>query len=170
MNLIRCTDPEITHSDMVYAMIGLLCLGKADYQAIEPFTGDEFFTQAIGIVRCPSGPALRQRLDGVKGAFDSILREESADLIACTALRSQLISTTCGQFLPLDIDVCRFDNSKTKTQGMSRTYKGFDGFWKSQHKLSYLALWVAAPRGSTFAEHIFTSPAMKPTTSCCQQS
>lgn len=128
VNLLRCADPEITHSDMVYAMLGLLCLGKADYQAIEPFRGDEFFTQAIGIERCPSGPALRQRLDVVKGAFDSILKEESAELIGCTAPGITSISTTCGQFVPLDLDVSPFDNSKTKKQGVSRTYKGFDGF------------------------------------------
>jgi hypothetical protein len=33
-----------------------------------------------------------------------------------------------GPFVPLDIDVSPFDNSKTKKEGVSRTYKGYDGF------------------------------------------
>lgn len=32
------------------------------------------------------------------------------------------------EFLPLDIDVSPFDNSNTKKEGVSYTYKGHDGF------------------------------------------
>ena len=31
-------------------------------------------------------------------------------------------------FVPVDIDVTPFDNSKTQKEGVSRTYKGFDGY------------------------------------------
>lgn len=31
-------------------------------------------------------------------------------------------------YVPVDIDVTPFDNSKTKKEGVSRTYKGFDGY------------------------------------------
>ena len=31
-------------------------------------------------------------------------------------------------YVPVDIDVTPFDNSKTKKQGVSRTYKGCDGY------------------------------------------
>ncbi len=31
-------------------------------------------------------------------------------------------------YVPVDIDVTPFDNSKTKKQGVSRTYKGYDGY------------------------------------------
>ena len=30
-------------------------------------------------------------------------------------------------FVPVDIDVTPFDNSKSNKEGVSRTYKGFDG-------------------------------------------
>ena len=30
--------------------------------------------------------------------------------------------------VPVDIDVSPIDNSKTSMQGVSRTYKGFDGY------------------------------------------
>ena len=31
-------------------------------------------------------------------------------------------------FVPVDIDVTPFDNSKSNKEGVSRTYKGFDGY------------------------------------------
>ena len=41
------------------------------------------------------------------------------------------------EYLPLDVDVSPFDNSKTKKEGVSRTYKGFDGYAPN---LAYLGL------------------------------
>lgn len=34
-------------------------------------------------------------------------------------------------YVQVDIDVPPFDNSKTKKEGVSRTYKGFDGYAQS---------------------------------------
>ena len=31
-------------------------------------------------------------------------------------------------YVPVDIDVTPFDNSKTRKEGVSRTYKGYDGY------------------------------------------
>jgi hypothetical protein len=64
----------------------------------------------------------------VRGAFDVILKEESAGLISKTAPEITPVSTSMGERIPLDIDVSPFDNSKTKKEGVSRTYKGFDGY------------------------------------------
>ena len=33
-----------------------------------------------------------------------------------------------SDFVPVDIDVTPFDNSKTRKEGVSRTYKGYDGY------------------------------------------
>jgi len=38
------------------------------------------------------------------------------------------VSTSEDELIPLDIDVSPSDNSKTKKEGVSRTYKGTDGF------------------------------------------
>ena len=38
--------PEVSHGDVLTAMIGLLCLGKPDFEAIEAFRQDEFFRRA----------------------------------------------------------------------------------------------------------------------------
>jgi hypothetical protein len=126
--LMDCKEPKISHSDMVISMAGLLCLGKPDYEAIEPFRENPFFSQCLGIKTCPSSSALRQRIDVINNTFDSIIKEESADLIRQIAPKVSSVQTSCGSFVPLDIDVSPFDNSKTRKEGVSRTYKGYDGY------------------------------------------
>lgn len=54
-------------SDMVKSMVGLLSLGKSDFEAIEPFRTDRFFKEALGLSKVPSSVWMRQRLDA-KGA------------------------------------------------------------------------------------------------------
>jgi hypothetical protein len=126
--LINCREPKISHSDMVFAMTGLLALGKPDYEAIEPFRDNPFFSQTLGLEVCPSSSALRQRIDVIGNAFDSIIKEESAELVRHTAPQISPVQTSCGDFVPFDVDVSPFDNSKTSKQGVSRTYKGYDGY------------------------------------------
>ena len=123
-----CREPKISHSDIIYAVTGLICLGKPDYDAIEPFRDNPFFTQSLGMSNCPSSSTIRQRLEAVRDGFDTILKEESARLVNSTAVNITGVSTSKGYLIPLDIDVSPFDNSKTKKEGVSRTYKGTDGF------------------------------------------
>lgn len=126
--LSGCREPRIPHSAIVKSMLGLLCLGKPDYDAIEAFRDVPFFGHSLGIGQCPSSPTLRQRLDVVNGAFDGMVKEESARLIRKTAPGIGEVSTCKGNLVALDIDVSPFDNSKTKKEGVSRTYKGVDGY------------------------------------------
>ena len=123
-----CREPKISHDDIVKSMIGLLCMGKPDYDAIEAFREVPFFRHSLGIDQCPASATLRQRLDEVRGAFDRIVKEESARLIRNTAPDIGAVSTCKGELAALDIDVSPFDNSKTKKEGVSRTYKGVDGY------------------------------------------
>jgi hypothetical protein len=44
-------------------MVGLLALGKSDFEAIEPFRTDRFFKEALGLSKVPSSAWMRQRLD-----------------------------------------------------------------------------------------------------------
>lgn len=128
LHLYGCGAPKISHADILLSMIGLLCLGKPDYDAIEQFRNDSFFMQSLGLKVCPSSPALRQRIDMVKDAVDAIIKEESSELIRRIAPRISSLSTSIGEYVPLDLDVSPFDNSKTQKEGVSRTYKGVDGY------------------------------------------
>lgn len=64
----------------------------------------------------------------VNGAFDRIVKEESGRLIRKTAPGSGTVSTRKGGLAAVAIDVSPFDNSKTKKEGVSRTYRGVDGY------------------------------------------
>lgn len=127
-------NPRISNGDIAAAYIGLLCQGKSDFDHIEPFREDDFFAMALNIKETPSSPTLRQRIDiaACKSIWNNILLEESAVLLK--KANTPLTPITLGEsedkrnYLSLDIDVSPFDNSNTKKEGVSRTYKGTDGF------------------------------------------
>ena len=124
--------PEISHGDVVTAMVGLLTLGKPDFEAIETFRDAPFFGLALGLDQVPSAATLRQRLNQLRDLGGRMIREESADLIARHAPRLtpcyRVDDGRVGDWVPLDIDVSAFDNSKTHKEGVSRTYKKVDGY------------------------------------------
>ena len=117
--------PAIAHGDIAQAMIGLLCLGQPDFVAVEAFRDDPFFRAALQLEQIPSEATLRQRLDSARGTFDTILKEEAADMIARHAPR---ITPCHKNLVPLDLDVSPFDNSGTRKEGVSFTYKKVDGY------------------------------------------
>lgn len=129
MKNVHCVDPKFSHSDVLFSMIGLISVGKTDYDSIEIFRWkQDFFTKALKISGCPSSPTIRQRIDLIGRAADNIFKERSATLIKLKSPAVSSIKTSAGDFVPLDIDVSPFDNSKTQKEGVSRTYKGYDGY------------------------------------------
>ncbi|MEE4258351.1 MAG: IS1380 family transposase [Bacteroidales bacterium] len=126
---IHCTDPDFSHADILFSMLGLISIGKPDYDAIEIFRSkQEFFIHALNISGCPSSATLRQRINLIGEAANDTLKQESAAMIRAKAPAISTITTSAGAFIPLDIDVSPFDNSKTQKEGVSRTYKGYDGY------------------------------------------
>jgi hypothetical protein len=115
----------IGHRDVLASYIGLVCLGKSDFEAIKGFRQDEYFFEALGLKDIPSAATLRQRLDVHAEAFSgAVLSANMAFLqrvgIAVTPLANGLVA--------LDADVTPFDNGGSHKEGVSRTYKGSDGF------------------------------------------
>lgn len=86
------------------------------------------FQTCLGLQKVPSSPILRQRLDAAAQTIDvnwnELLLLESAKLIR--NVQAQVSGLEAGEhrYIPLDIDVSPFDNSGTKKEGGSRTYKG----------------------------------------------
>lgn len=126
---VSCRDPKFSNADILFSMIALITIGKPDYDAIEIFREkQEFFTKAMRISECPSSPTIRQRIDLIGDAANMLLKEEILNLIKNMAPSITPLDTNIGQFIPMDIDVSPFDNSKTMKEGVSRTYKGYDGY------------------------------------------
>jgi len=113
-------------SDVAKSMIGLLSMAKTDFDDIEPFRKDDYFAKALDLNRTtvPSSPTIRQRLDVAGEEWDKVV------LKANTALLKQEVKLVpCPEgFVMLNIDVSPMDNSGSKKEGVSFTYKKFDGF------------------------------------------
>ena len=110
---------------MVRAYIGLLALGKSDFEAIENYRKDGFFRRALGLRAVPSAVTLRQRLDEVGGTLQTLTDELSVTLLQ----RAQAAVTALPMgHVALDMDVFGMEDSGTKKEGVTRTYAGYDGY------------------------------------------
>jgi len=116
---------HITEIDILRSYLGLLCLGKSDYQAIAAMREDDYFKQALGIGRVPSVERLRQRLDEAGTELIPVVNRSSRTMLK--RLKAPITGYRSG-LVPLDVDVFSQDNSNTKKEGVSRTYKNYDGY------------------------------------------
>lgn len=115
----------IPHADIAKSYIGLLSLGKSDYEAITGFREDRFFKEALALKAVPSEGTLRQRFDEHAERFQAIINYCVTEFINRSGA---LITALNTGHVPLDMDVFTMDNSNTKKEGVSRTYQGFDGY------------------------------------------
>jgi len=116
---------HIAEIDILRSYLGLLCLGKSDYQAIAAMREDDYFKQALGIGRIPSVERLRQRLDEAASDLVPVINRSSRTMLK--RLKAPITGYRNG-LVPLDVDVFPQDNSNTKKEGVSRTYKNYDGY------------------------------------------
>ena len=121
------SEPQIKNGDILLTYIGLLCQAKTPFEAVNEMKDDpEFYKEALGIVRSiPSAETLRQRMDDIGSSLRPQILQANVDMFRTHAVAP---SGLPGGEVPLDIDVTPFDNSKTCKEGVSRTYKGFDGY------------------------------------------
>lgn len=115
----------ISQMDIIRSYIGMLCLGKSDFEALAGMREDEFFRHAMGIETVPSVERLRQRMDETASLMTPLLPKSS---VAMLRRANVPITGLATGHIPLDIDVFPQDNSGTKKEGVSRTYKGCDGY------------------------------------------
>ena len=111
-------------SDVVKSMIGLLSLGKSDFEAVEPFRDDRFFKEALGLQKVPGSVWIRQRLD----ARAEDLRYHTDELTLRMLERTDAPITAHRGFVCVDMDTFVMDNSDTRKEEVGRTYQGVDGY------------------------------------------
>lgn len=118
---------QIKNGDVLLTYIGMLCQGKPQYEAVREMMDDpDYYKYALGIsYAIPSAETLRQRFDMIVDSLRKDIQQANVDM-----LREMHIEPTAldNGFVPVDIDVTPFDNSKSNKEGVSRTYKGFDGY------------------------------------------
>ena len=118
---------QIKNGDIILTYIGMLCMGKPYFEAVHEMDDDKAFYQAaLGITRSiPSEETLRQRMDEIGDSLRKTILNENIELLISNKIQPTALS---NGFVPVDIDVTPMDNSKSKKEGVSRTYKGFDGY------------------------------------------
>ncbi len=120
--------PEISTDDVILAYLAMLAMGKSSYAAISGFRTNKLFRKALGIKRTASPETIRQRFGEI--ANDDVIRDmiSKANANMLKYENFGTIKTQYEDYIPLDIDVSPLDNSGTKKEKNSYTYKGHDGF------------------------------------------
>lgn len=91
----------------------------------------DYYKYALGIsYAIPSAETLRQRFDMIGDSLRKDIQQANVDM-----LREMHIEPTAldNGFVPVDIDVTPFDNSKSNKEGVSRTYKGLTDMHQLWH-------------------------------------
>lgn len=129
-SVIKSSSCLIKTYDICAAYIGCLTQGKPEFARVDEYRENDFFKAAMHLKkRVPSEAILRQRLDSLGiHDFDSsrkIFNETNAELLKSNKVT---ISPKYQDYINIDIDVSPHDNSGTKKEGVSWTYKGMDGY------------------------------------------
>lgn len=121
------SEAQIKDGDILLTYIGLLCQGKTQYDDVREMQDDpDFYESALGITRSiPSAETLRQRMDDIGSSLRSKILEANVDMFRTHGVVPGAFE---NGMVPLDIDVTPMDNSKSHKEGVSRTYKGCDGY------------------------------------------
>jgi hypothetical protein len=135
INLNSLVDPAfpvrsgVANSDILKSYLGLLCLGKNDFDAIERQRKDAFFARALGLRAVPSSPTLRQRMDTHATSWFDLVDGINAAVLGMK-IEGKPVDfgvLPCG-YMPLDVDTFALDNSGTAKEHVGRTYAGVDGY------------------------------------------
>ena len=122
-DLVPCRG--IKSSDVIRSYVGLLCLGKNDFEAISGRQHDRVFRKSLGIRSVPSAETLRQRLDQMPAPFVGAVADAATELIR--RAKAPVTPLATGH-VALDCDATPLDNSGTRKEGVSYTYKGHAGY------------------------------------------
>ena len=127
MRTEKRSQPQIKNGDILLTMIGLLALGKSDFENVNEFhTDEEFYKNSLGIAYgIPSESSLRNRLDGIGTSMNQQILDGNVDMFLSWGYEPSALQNGC---VSVDIDVSPFDNFCSHKVGVSRTYKNFDGY------------------------------------------
>lgn len=118
---------QIKNGDVLLTYIGMLCMGKPQFDAVREMEDDpDFYKYALGVAyKIPSEETLRQRLDDIDSSLRRQIQQENVSLLRDNGICPKALK---NGYIPVDMDVSPFDNSKTHKEGISKTYKGCDGY------------------------------------------
>ena len=118
---------QIKNGDILLTYIGLLCQGKPQFEAVKEMSDDpEYYKLSLGInYKIPSAETLRQRFDRIGNTLRDDILMANVDIFKQMHIEPTALE---NGYVPVDADVSPFDNGNTSKEGVSRTYKGCDGY------------------------------------------
>ena len=117
--------PDYANSAAIAIAVALMSQGKADFEAINEFHEEpEYYSEILGINGIPSEPTYRQRLKEISEKALPMARKAIIEILAHPKVSFGLYKG----YIPIDCDVTPLDNSGSKKEGVSWTYKGHDGY------------------------------------------
>ena len=120
---------QLVHSEIIRVMYGLHVQGKTSFEEIKLFRNDPFFKDAFDLKYVPAAETLRLYLEKISEGKDRVLQKISecnTKLLNMTKITP--IEVDARKYIPVDVDVSPLDNSGSHKEGVSRTYKGHDGY------------------------------------------
>jgi hypothetical protein len=114
---------------VITSIFGLMVEGNSDFESIGEKRGSLFFREALRLGFVYAKETIRLYLEQMAVDAEGIieqLRESTAKILKMSKLHGIWIGGK--EFIPVDIDTSVMDNSKTKKEGVSRTYRKVDGF------------------------------------------
>jgi hypothetical protein len=120
---------ELVHPEIFRIMYGLFVQGRNTFEEIKLFRFDPFFRKAFDLRYVPAAETLRLYLEKIAEAGDSVLQKISGcniNLLNRTTISP--VEVAGRKYIPVDVDVSPLDNSGSHKEGVSRTYKGHDGY------------------------------------------
>ncbi|WP_041401458.1 IS1380 family transposase [Salinispira pacifica] len=119
----------LVHPSVPRSLIGLFCMGRTRFEEIALFRQDTLFKESFQLPYVPAKETLRLYLERI--AVQPKLLTEEVDSAVCALLQRSTLSkvyTEHQSYLPIDVDTSPLDNSKSNKEGVSRTYKQYDGY------------------------------------------
>jgi len=124
---IKKNSGVISDYDIIKTCIALISLGKTDFEDVELYRNDKFFKKVLNLHTVPSSATIRQRLESYGSEMWTVLRETNAEWLQKHII-DETIEVNKTSYIILESDVTPMDNSGSKKEGVSKTYKLFDGY------------------------------------------
>ena len=141
---------QIDTGAVMTTFIALLCMGKPDFESVRELQNDAAFYQtALHLKRgFPSAATLRQRMDTIGKSQREELLSFNTHLLKSNGIEPTPLK---NGLIPVDMDVTPMDNSNTKKEGVSWTYKKIYGLRADDgvHRQGRLSCQHGASRGQT---------------------
>lgn len=123
------SNSQLVNPEILRILYGLFVQGRSSFEEIKLFRFDPFFKQAFDLKYVPAAETLRLYLEKIAEAKDYVLQKISeCNVNLLNRATISPVEASGRKYIPVDVDVSPLDNSKSHKEGVSRTYKGHDGF------------------------------------------